>query len=147
MRAVETTAPFGRVERLELASFTPQMEDSQSAARESPPACLGFGYLANSLVQLLETARRELERDPEVAKASLVTASNLLQAEVERYSSAGSAARGGLAPWQMLRVRAFIDGNLHRSIHIPDLSALPHPTPSPFCRTFKPTVGHPPQPY
>ena len=103
MRAVETTAPFGRVERLGQASFTPQMEESQNAARESPPACLGFGYLANSLVQLLETARRELERDPEVAKASLVTASNLLQAEAERYSSAGGTAREGLAPWQMLR--------------------------------------------
>ena len=53
MRAIETTAAFGRVERLEQASFTPQMEDSQSAARASPPACLGFGYLANSLAQLL----------------------------------------------------------------------------------------------
>src|SRR5260370_6315972 len=147
MRAVETTAPFGRVERLELASFTPQMEDSQSAARESPPACLGFGYLANSLVQLLETARRELERDPEVAKASLVTASNILQAEVERYSSAGGTARGGLAPWQMLRVRAFIDSNLHRSIHIRDLCAVVRRSPAYFCRKFKLAVGEPPHAY
>src|SRR5260370_33882356 len=112
MRAVETTAPFGRVERLELASFTPQMEDSQSAARESPPACLVFGYLANSLVQLLETARRELERDPEVAEASLVTASNIMQAEVERYSSGHATARGGPAPWHMRRVRAYIGVHL-----------------------------------
>ena len=147
MRAVETTAPFGRVERLELASFTPQMEDSQSDARESSPVRLGFGYLANSLVQLLETARRELERDPEVAKASLVTASNLLQAEVERYSSAGGAARGGLAPWQMLRVRAFIDNNLHRSIHIRDLSAVAQRSPAYFCRKFKLAVGEPPHAY
>jgi AraC-like DNA-binding protein len=147
MRAVETTAPFGRVERLEQASFTPQMEDSQSAARESPPACLGFGYLANSLVQLLETARRELERDPEVAKASLVTASNLLQAEVERYSSAGGTARGGLAPWQMLRVRAFIDSNLHRSIHIRDLCAVVRRSPAYFCRKFKLAAGEPPHAY
>ncbi len=136
MRAVETTAPFGRVERLELASFTPQMEDSQSAARESPPACLGFGYLANSLVQLLETARRELERDPEVAKASLVTASNILQAEVERYSSAGATARG-----------AFIDSNLHRSIHIRDLCAVVRRSPAYFCRKFKLAVGEPPHAY
>src|ERR1700730_8748817 len=107
MGALETTAVFGRVQPLERGSRTPQMEASQGIARESPPACLGFGYLANSLVQLLETARRELERDPEVEKASLVTASNLLQAEVERYASAGGTAGGGLAPWQMLRVRAF----------------------------------------
>jgi AraC family transcriptional regulator len=77
------------------------MEDSQSAARDSSPACLGFGYLANCLAQLLETARRELERDPKVAKSSLVTASTLLQAEVERYSIANGSTRGGLAPWQI----------------------------------------------
>ena len=147
MCAVETTAPFGRVERLGQASFTPQMEESQNAARESPPACLGFGYLANSLVQLLETARRELERDPEVAKASLVTASNLLQAEAERYSSAGSTARDGLARWQMLRVRAFIDSNLHRSIHIRDLCAVVQRSPAHFCRKFKLAVGEPPHAY
>jgi hypothetical protein len=33
MRALGTTAAFGRVERLEQASFTPQMEDSRNAAR------------------------------------------------------------------------------------------------------------------
>ena len=147
MRALETTAAFGRVERLEPASFTPQLVDSQSATRESSPVCLGFAYLANSLIQLLETARRELERDPEVAKASLVTASTLVQAEVERYSSAGDTARGGLAPWQMLRVRAFIDSNLHRSIHIRDLCAVVRRSPAYFCRKFKLAVGEPPHAY
>jgi AraC family transcriptional regulator len=146
MRALETTAAFGRVERLERASFT-QTEDSQSAARGSSPVCLGFAYLANSLIQLLETARRELERDPEVAKASLVTASTLLQSEIERYSSAGDTARGGLAPWQMLRVRAFIDNNLHRSIHIRDLSAVARRSPAYFCRKFKLAVGESPHAY
>ncbi|QDW37835.1 helix-turn-helix transcriptional regulator [Bradyrhizobium sp. KBS0727] len=147
MGALATTAVFERVKPLEPASFTPQMEDCQTTARDSPPACLGFGYLANSLVQLLETATRELERDPDVAKASLVTASTLLQAEVERYSSAGDAARGGLARWQMLRVRAFIDSNLHRSIHIRDLSAVAQRSPAHFCRKFKLVVGEPPHAY
>jgi AraC family transcriptional regulator len=146
MRALETTAAFGRAERLERASFT-KTEDSQSAARESSPVCLGFAYLAKSLIQILETARRELERDPEGAKASLDTASTLLQAEVERYSSAGGTARGGLAPWQMLRVRAFIDSNLHRSIHIRDLSAVAQRSPAHFCRRFKLAVGEPPHAY
>src|SRR6267154_2737635 len=81
MGALGTTAVFERVKPLEPASFTPQMEDSQSSARDSSPASLGWGYLANSLVQLLETATHELERDCEVAKAALVTASTLLQAE------------------------------------------------------------------
>ena len=137
MGALGTTAVFGRVKPLEQASFTPQMEDSQSTARDSSQVCLGFGYLANSLVQLLETATRELERDCKVAKAALVTASTLLQAEVERYSSDSGSARSGLAPWQMLRVRAFIDGNLHRTIHIRDLSAVAQRSPAHFSRRFK----------
>ena len=147
MGASGTTAVFGRVKPLEHASFTPQMEDSQSSARDSSPACLGFGYLANSLVQLLETATRELERDCKVAKAALVTASTLLQAEVERYSSDSGSARSGLAPWQMLRVRAFIDGNLHRTIHIRDLSAVARRSPAHFSRKFKLAVGESPHAY
>ncbi len=147
MGALGTTAVFGRVKSLEPASFTPQMEASQSTARDSSPASLGWGYLANSLVQLLETATHELERDCEVAKAALVTASTLLQAEVERYSSDNGSARGGLAPWQMLRVRAFIDSNLHRSIHNRDLSAVAQRSPAYFCRRFKLAVGESPHAY
>jgi AraC family transcriptional regulator len=147
MRALETTAAFPRQEQLEQASLTPQVEDSQSTARDSSPACLGLGYLANSLAQALKTALREFERDRDVAKAALVTASALLEAEVERYSSVNSSARGGLAPWQMLRVRAFIDSNLHRPIYIRHLSALAQRSPAHFCRKFKLAVGEPPHAY
>jgi AraC-like DNA-binding protein len=147
MGALGTTAVFGRVKPLEQASFTPQTEDSQSTARDSSLACLGFGHLANSLVQLLETAIRELERDREVAKASLAAASTLLQAEVDRYSSAIGSARHGLAPWQILRVRAFVDGNLHRTIHTRDLSAVAQRSPAYFSRKFKLAVGESPHAY
>ena len=145
MCASGTTAAFGLLEPLEQATFT--MEDSQSTAQISSPACLGFGYLANSLAQVLETALREFERDRDMAKAALVTASTLLQAEVERYSSANGTARGGLAPWQMLRVRAFIDSNLHRPIYIRHLSAVAQRSPAHFCRKFKLAVGESPHAY
>jgi hypothetical protein len=48
------------------------------------PACNSSVYLANSLAQLLETARGELERDREAAKASLAAASSILRSEIER---------------------------------------------------------------
>jgi AraC family transcriptional regulator len=147
MCASETTAAFGLLEPLEQGSLTPQMEDSQSTAGDSSPACLGFGYLANSLAQVLETALREFERDPDVAKAALVTASTLLQAEVERYSSVNDSAGDGLAPWQMLRVRAFIDSNLHRPIYIRDLSAVAQRSPAYFRRKFKLAAGESPHAY
>jgi AraC-like DNA-binding protein len=147
MCASGTTAAFRPLQPPEQASFTPQMEDPQSTAGDSSPACLGFGYLANSLAQVLETALREFERDRDVAKAALVTASTLLQAEVARHSSANGPARGGLAAWQMLRVRAFIDSNLHRPIYIRDISAVARRSPAHFSRKFKLAVGEPPHAY
>src|SRR5258708_6730865 len=101
------------------------MEGLQATAPESSVAAdQQFHLVANSLAKLLETARRELERDREAAKASLVTASHILQAEIERCSGANGSTRGGLAAWQIVRVRAYIDSNLHRTIHIRDLSAV-----------------------
>src|SRR5437879_5703220 len=101
------------------------MEGLQTAATEYSLADgQQFHLIANSVAKLLETARRELGHDQEAAKASLVTASHILQAEIDRCSGANGATRGGLAAWQIVRVRAYIDSNLHRTIHIRDLSAV-----------------------
>ncbi|WP_213740057.1 AraC family transcriptional regulator [Bradyrhizobium sp. dw_411] len=124
------------------------MEALQTTAPESSFAAdQQFHLVASSLAKLLETARRELEGDQEVAKASLATASNILQAEIERCSGASGFTRGGLAAWQILRVRAFIDGNLHRAIHIRDLSAVARRSPAHFSRKFKLAVGESPHAY
>ena len=123
------------------------MEGSQGIVMNSSPAALQFGYLANSLAQLLETARRELERDREAAKASLATASIILQAEIERCSGTNGSTGGGLAAWQLLRVRAYIDSNLHRTIHIRDLSAVARRSPAHFSRKFKLAIGESPHAY
>ena len=124
MQGLETTAP-----------------DSSFAADRQ------FHFVANSLAKLLETARRELERDRDAAKASLVTASHILQAEIERCSGAHGATMGGLAAWQILRVRAYIDSNLHRTIHIRDLSAVARRSPAHFSRKFKVAIGVSPHAY
>ena len=113
----------------------------------SSPISLDSGYLANSLAQLLEVTRREFERDREAAKASLATASSILQAEIQRSSAANGSTRGGLAAWQILRVRAYIDSNLHRTIHIRDLSAVARRSPAHFSRKFKLAVGVSPHAY
>src|SRR6478672_5208572 len=113
-------------------------EGPQDAALDSSsPADLQFGHLAVSLAKLLETAKRELERDREAAKASLVTASSILHSEIERRSRARGARPGALAAWQIARVRAFIDENLHRTIHAKDLSAVAQRSTAHFSRSFK----------
>src|SRR5258705_12726422 len=121
------------------------MEGLQVTTPESVPAeDQQFHLVANSLAKLLETARRELGHDQEAAKASLTTASHILQAEIERCSGANGAATGGLAAWQILRVRSYIDSNLHRTIHIRDLSAVARLSPAHFSRKFKLAIGESP---
>jgi AraC family transcriptional regulator len=121
------------------------MELSQRTASNSSPT--GLQFLAGSLAQLLEVVRREFEHDREAAKASLATASTILQSEIERHSGARRFRTGGLAGWQVARVRAFIDKNLHRTIHTQDLSAVARRTPAHFSRSFKLTFGEPPHAY
>src|ERR1700731_4131048 len=124
------------------------MEGLQTTAPESSIAAdQQFHLVANSVAKLLETAKRELERDQEAAKASLVTASHILQAEIERFSCADGITAGGLAAWQIRRVRAYIDSNLHRTISIRDLSAVARRSPAHFSRKFKLAVGEPPHAY
>jgi len=125
------------------------MEGLQTTAPESSVAAdQQFHLVANSLAKLLDTARRELERDRDAAKASLVTASHILQAEIERCSGANGGSTGsGLAAWQIVRVRAYIDNNLHRTIHIRDLSAVARRSPAHFSRKFKLAVGESPHAY
>src|ERR1700730_12858536 len=113
----------------------------------SSATSLEFGYLANSLAQLLEVARREIEGDREAAKASLATASSILQSEIERHSGARGSSTAGRAGWQVSRVRAFIDKNLHRTIHTQDLSVVARRSPAHFSRSFKLTFGEPPHAY
>jgi AraC family transcriptional regulator len=108
---------------------------------------LSLHYLTKSLAKLLETAQRELDSDREAAKASLVTASQILQAEIERCSGVKGSAIGGLAAWQIHRVRAYIDSNLHRTIHIQDLSAVARRSPAHFSRKFKLALGESPHAY
>jgi len=121
------------------------MEGLQTAAAESSFADdQQFHLVANSVAKLLETARRELGRDQEAAKASLATASHILQAEIERCSGANGSTSGGLAAWQIARVRAYIDRNLHRTIHIRDLSAVARRSKAHFSRKFKLALGESP---
>src|SRR5882762_10584577 len=106
-----------------------------------------FGSLANSLALLLEAVKTELEHDQEAAKRSLATASSILQSEIERRSGSRGSRKGGLAGWQIARVRSFIDRNLNRTIHASDLSAVARRSTAHFSRSFKKAFGEPPHAY
>jgi AraC family transcriptional regulator len=124
------------------------MERSENALLNSSTLGeLQFDCLANILVQLLETAQKDLEHDQEAAKASLANASSILQSEIDRRSGAYASVTGRLAGWQIARVRAFIDRNLHTTIHIKDLSTVARRSAAYFARSFKHSFGEPPHAY
>jgi AraC-like DNA-binding protein len=124
------------------------MERSEDTALDtSAPSEPQLDCLANSLVQLLETAKRDLDHDREAAKAVLAKASSILQLEIDRRSGANGSGTGGLAGWQIARVRAFIDKNLHGPIHTRDLSAVARRSAAHFARSFKHSLGESPHAY
>ena len=126
-----------------------QFAESLQTNAVNPPAAAGLPlhYLAKSLARLLAMARRELDSDREAAKASLVTASSILQSEIERSSGANGSRPEALAGWQIARVRAFIEENLHSSIGARDLSAVAQRSPAHFSRSFRQVFGEPPHAY
>lgn len=139
MRASRSIVPSERLTEFRLEQ-RPQATSQESTIATDQRLRL----LANGLVELLETAKRELDGDRELAKTSLITASNILHVQIERRSGANGFPRGGLVDWQIVRVRAYIDRNLHRTIHIRDLSAVARRSPAHFSRKFKLSFGESP---
>ena len=56
----------------------------------------------------------------------------------------GGPARGGLAPWQLRRARAFIEAHLDGDPSIPDLAVECRLSVSHFARAFRQATGMPP---
>jgi AraC family transcriptional regulator len=123
------------------------MERLFSATNPPVAAGLPLQFLVRGLAKLLDRARHELDSDREAAKASLVTASSILQSEIERSSGANGFRPGALAGWQRARIRAFIEENLHRNICVRDLSAVAQRSPAHFSRSFSRAFGEPPHAY
>jgi len=117
------------------------------AAQPSLPADREFNSLANTLALLLEEAKVEIERDWQAARRSLATATSILHSEMERRSNPKGARSGGLAGWQIARVRSFVDQNLHRPILTAELSAIAQRSTTHFSRSFKLAFGEPPHAY
>jgi hypothetical protein len=71
---------------LSLGVTAPEGPQDTALDSSSPTDLQQFVYMAtNSLVELVETAKRELEGNPETAKASLAKASIILQSETASF--------------------------------------------------------------
>lgn len=104
--------------------------------------------LVSSVMTLLDTAKSELDRSPNAAKAIIARARSLLRVEIDRETPARRPAGGSpLLAWQARRVREYIDAHLGERILISDLSAVARRSEAHFARSFKQAFGKTPHSY
>jgi AraC family transcriptional regulator len=105
--------------------------------------------LVFSVVDLLNTATRQLDTNREAARASISRASSLLwvQANKDFELEQSRASRGALLGWQIRRVCEYIDSRLSGRILVSDLSAIARRSEAHFARAFKRTFRVSPHAY
>jgi AraC family transcriptional regulator len=105
-----------------VSELIEMMADASSEDRDSARECVRYASAA-----LLSCAR---EVDCPVA--------------TEHEAPMPRVFRGGLAPWQVRRLSAYIDANLSTSLSCEILARLARLSASHFARAFKHTFGYPP---
>jgi AraC-like DNA-binding protein len=101
------------------------------------------------VVTLLQAADQELGQTQEAAKSSIARAASLLLAEIGHGEVILPRSDGTspLLPWQVSRVREYIERNLSQAIRVSDLSTLVFRTEAHFSRAFKRSFGLTPHAY
>ena len=99
-----------------------------------------------TIMSLIESAAASFEVDRDASRQFLLRASALLRAgkavrDRQGRQPEGPRALGGLAPWQVNRVAAYIESNLGGNIQATDLATLVNLSTSHFFRGFKASVG------
>jgi AraC family transcriptional regulator len=105
--------------------------------------------LVSSVVDLLNSANRQLDVNREAARASISRASSLLWVEINKDFERGPSrqSRHALLGWQIRRVRDYVDAHLSSRILVSDLSAIVQRSEAHFARAFKKTFGVSPHAY
>jgi AraC family transcriptional regulator len=106
-----------------------------------------FESLVCSVVDLLNTAKRQLDDNREAARASISRASSLLWVEMHKGRGGKCTPRRALLGWQIRLVSDYIDAHLGGRILVSDLSAIVQRSEGHFARAFKRTFGVGPHAY
>jgi AraC family transcriptional regulator len=100
---------------------------------------------AQIVAELLRAGLKTLDTNREAATQYLSKACAILETAGIRHATFDGdgigLVRGGLAPWQMQRVKAYIEANLDKPMTAKELSAVVRLGPSHFQRAFKKCFG------
>jgi AraC family transcriptional regulator len=112
----------------------------------------GFAHTMNvpasvtaAVMRLLTDADKVLDADSVVARSCIARATALLQAEHDRREPAlphsEASGRSGLAPWQIRKVKEYVEENLDTPIRTHTLASISRLSASYFAVAFKRSFG------
>jgi AraC-like DNA-binding protein len=117
-------------------------QSSLNTVGPQSPIARDFSVLGPTLAKLLNDANGAVERDTGAARSCIAQALALLSREgVRPVRDTPAPRRCGLAPWQELRVKAYIEEHLEESIRVADLATLSRLSVSYFSGAFKRSFG------
>lgn len=127
-----------RVAAIATGQDSPLVTAAHGADRKEPAE---RGGLAAMLMSILDDAGEAIYRDRDAARACIARASALLRDGLGHEHAPVTVVRGGLAPWQIARVRAHIEAHLDSTIRMRDLAAVAHLSTGHFSRSFTRSLG------
>ena len=112
---------------------------AKSAVQQRGP--VGRGRLAATVIKLLEDADDVIDRDRDAARACIARASALLRDDIRPAQAPAALVQGGLAPWQISRVKAHVEAHLESTVRMHDLAAIARLSTGHFSRSFARSFG------
>lgn len=97
------------------------------------------------VINLLDAAIQELNRNGKTAHGTILKAAALLQHQIDPSAPQPAPdGRGRLQAWQAIKVQEYIDRHIAASPLVSDLSVLVHLSNAHFSRAFRRTFGETP---
>jgi AraC family transcriptional regulator len=112
-------------------------EDTSDGAAIGPGSLRQAKVASSLVIKLHDRAADALNRHPAAAKECIVRLCALLQADHDAVQLGG----GGLAPWQVQRVKKHVDAALESTIRARDCAKIAHLSTGQFSRSFKVSFG------
>lgn len=140
------TSAYGQIPTADAAYATAiaQQQAAQALAADAGPQQQDRrerGKLAATVIKLLADADDVIDRDRNAARACIARASALLRDDVRPAHAPAALVQGGLAPWQISRVKAHVEANLESTLRMRDLAAIARLSTGHFCRAFTRSFG------
>ena len=112
-----------------------------------PSSASTVKHLHSLVAELITALSSALNDERDSAEDSLSRAVAMLETVDAAHAPEVKEFKGGLAPWQIRKVTAYIESNLDRSLRSSELAKLLHLSPGYFSRTFRNTFGCAPLQY